>query len=133
MDININGNPGTGNTYTEIHVQHADSVNPNATTVTVTHHHYGEGKVAAKAKATEGDTNGDTAPIRAEILDYVGRLLPQLKDEWKHCYTKLWEGILDLGIVADSIYNPGKHQRTDFNRSRWLTTERIYRPDLGND
>ena len=33
MDININGNPGTGNTFTEIHVQHAGSVNPNAQTV----------------------------------------------------------------------------------------------------
>lgn len=117
MDININGNPGTGNTFTEIHVQHADNVNPNATTVTVTHHHYGEGQVAPKAKATGGDTNVDTALIRTEILNYVDRLRPQLNGEWKHGYTKLWEGILDLGIVADSIYKPGKQQRTNFNRS----------------
>lgn len=135
MDININGNPGTGNTFTEINIQHADSVNPNATTVTVIHKHYGEGKAAPAAKAPDSEPAIDTAPIRAEILDYVSRLSPLLKQEWKDCYTKLWEGILDLDIVAASIYKPGKQQDTDFNRGlvaniiHYLDRHHLYRND----
>lgn len=33
MDININGNPGTGNTFQEVHITNVQNYNPNATTV----------------------------------------------------------------------------------------------------
>ena len=33
MDIKIEGNPGTGNTFQEIHIGTVQNYNPNATTV----------------------------------------------------------------------------------------------------
>lgn len=133
MDINIKGNPGTGNTFQEIKIEHADSVNPNATTVTVNHHHYGEKKTAPKAKKDEDCI--DKTPIRTEILNYVSCIRPQLKDEWKSCYMKLWEGILDLDVVEAVVYVPGKQQNTNFNRNlvatiiHYLDSRGLYKND----
>ena len=117
MDLKIEGNPGTGNTFQEIKIQNVENFNPNATTVTVTHYHYGEGKVAPKNKGKENENLIDTTPIRTEILNYVSCLRPQLKDEWKGSYMKLWEGILDLDIIASEVYHPGRQQGTNFNRN----------------
>ncbi len=133
MEIKIEGNPGTGNTFQEINIQHADSVNPNATSVTVNHHHYGDSKTAAhKAKGNDAD-NIDTTPIRTEILNYVSCLRPQLKDEWKNKYMKLWEAILDLDIIESQVYISGKQKNTNFNRNlvaniiHYLDDHQIYR------
>lgn len=132
MEINIKGNPGTGNSFTEIKIEHADSVNPNATTVTVTHNHYGEKKVAFKQQPKDAD-NIDTFPIRTEILKYISSLRPLLKEEWKSNYMKLWEGILDLDVIEAVIYHPGKQQGTNFNRSlvaniiHYLDSKGIYK------
>ena len=59
----------------------------------------------------------DVAPIREEIINYVSRLRPFLVDEQKSGYMKLWKEILDLDIIAGEVYNPGKQQGTNFNRS----------------
>lgn len=134
MNIKIEGNPGTGNTFQEINIEHADSVNPNATSVTVTHHHYGDKKAAAKATKKDDD-NIDTTPIRTEILNYVSCIRPQLKDEWKSHYMKMWEGILDLDIIAEKVYAPGKQQDTNFNRNlvaniiHYLNSRGLYKND----
>lgn len=117
MEINIKGNPGTGNSFTEIKIEHADSVNPNATTVSVIHNHYGSEKMTTSRQQPKDVDNIDTTPIRTEILNYVSCLRPLLKEEWKSCYMKLWEGILDLDIIEEQIYHPGKQQGTNFNRS----------------
>jgi len=114
MEINIKGNPGTGNTFQEIHIEHADSVNPNATTVAVTHNHYNDKREAPRAKTEVPRV--DTAPIRAEILSYVSSTRPFLKDEWKDRFMRLWEGILDLRDISAVVYNPGKQKDTNFNR-----------------
>lgn len=114
MDIDIKGNPGTGNTYTEVKIQNVESYNPNATSVTVNHNYYGDKKSQAKVK--DEDDNIDTTPIRTEILNYVSCIRPHLKDEWKNRYMKLWEGILDLDVIAAVIYTPGKQKGTNFNR-----------------
>ncbi len=115
MDINIKGNPGTGNTYQEIKIEHADSVNPHATTVTVNHYHYGEKKAEPKTK--KPDDQIDTMPIRTEILNYISSIRPLLKDEWKSGYMKMWEDILDLDIIKEQVYYPGRQQKTNFNRN----------------
>lgn len=134
MEINIKGNPGTGNSFTEIKIEHADSVNPNATTVTVTHNHYGE-KMAISKQQSKDDDNIDTTPIRTEILNYVSCLRPLLKVEWKSSYMKLWEGILNLDVIEAVIYHSGKQQGTNFNRSlvaniiHYLDSKGIYKDD----
>lgn len=69
------------------------------------------------ASTTPSDEKIDVAPIRAEILNYVSRLRPFLVDEQKSGYMKLWKEILDLDIIASEVYNPGKQQGTNFNRS----------------
>lgn len=40
MDLKITGNPGTGNTFQEVHIGTVQNYNPNATTVI--NHNYGE-------------------------------------------------------------------------------------------
>ena len=131
MEIKIEGNPGTGNTFQEIKIQHVENFNPNATSVTVTHNHYGDKKSGSQVKADEDTV--DTTPIRTEILNYVSCIRPLLKDEWKSSYMKLWEGILDLDVIADAVYKPGKQQDTNFNRAlvaniiHYLGSHHIYR------
>jgi len=115
MHLIIEGDPGTGNTYQEINIQHVENYNPAATTV---NNYYGTrapGKSAANT--TQNDRNVDTTPIRSEILNYVSRLRPFLVDKEKNGYMKLWEEILALDIIAGEVYNPGKQQGTNFNRS----------------
>lgn len=36
MDLKITGNPGTGNTFQEVHIGTVQNYNPNATTVSTT-------------------------------------------------------------------------------------------------
>lgn len=59
----------------------------------------------------------ETQPIREQILAYVSCLSGLVSDHWKSRYMKLWEGILDLDIVAGEVYSPGKQQGTNFNRN----------------
>lgn len=40
MEINIKGDPGQGNTFQDIHIDHVDNFNPNATTVV--NNYYGD-------------------------------------------------------------------------------------------
>ena len=115
MNINIKGNPGTGNTYQEITIQHVENYNPAATTV---NNYYGTRAPGKKAASTTlGGETIDVAPIREEIINYVSRLRPFLVDEQKSGYIKLWREILDLDIIASEVFNPGKQQGTNFNRS----------------
>ena len=115
MHLIIEGDPGTGNTYQEINIQHVGNYNPAATTV---NNYYGTRASGKKASSTS-TTNEviDVAPIRQEILNYVSRLRTFLVDAQKSGYMKLWGEILDLDIIAGEIYNPGKQQGTNFNRS----------------
>ena len=115
MNINIKGNPGTGNTYQEITIQHVENYNPAATTV---NNYYGT-RAPGKKAASTSTTNEviEIAPIRQEILNYVSRLRTFLVDEQKSGYMKLWKEILDLDIIASEVYNVGKQQGTNFNRS----------------
>lgn len=114
MKIDITGNPGTGNSFTEIHINNVENYNPNAQTVI----NYNYGTRAKKGSETrQSNDNIDTTPIRQEILSYVSRLKPYLIDEWKQGYDKLWNDILDITEVSTQIYNPGKQQDTNFNRN----------------
>jgi hypothetical protein len=123
----IEGNPGSGNTF--INVGTAYNVNPNAKEVNNTFI-MGNGKEAAAAikeamgtkpeslydRMKEPEENIDCTPIRTEILNYVSRVRPLLKEEAKSSYMKMWEDILDLPEVAALVYKPGKQWGTNFNR-----------------
>lgn len=136
MEIKIEGNPGTGNTFQEINIGHIEHNYPNATTVTNTYINgtcegtetaeppqFGQSAESVDYTTNLRDTmreplgNIDITPIRKEILNYVSRLRPYLADEYKSNYMKLWEAILDLDIIEKHIYIPGKQQNTNFNRN----------------
>ena len=120
MEIKIEGDPGTGNTFQEINIGHIEHNYPNATTVTNT---YINGTREEADTTSLRDTmkepleNVDITPIRTEILNYVSRLRPYLAPEYKSSYMKLWEDILDLDIIEKHVYYPGKQQDTNFNRN----------------
>lgn len=71
--------------------------------------------------------------IRAEILEYVNKLRLYVNNDWKSRYTKTWEEILDLEIIAQEVYTPGRQQGTDFNRNlvaniiHFLDSQKVYR------
>lgn len=135
MEIKIEGNPGTGNTFQEINIGHIEHNYPTATTVTNTYINGArEGTETAEPQSGQSaesvdystnlrDTmrepleNIDITPIRTEILNYVSRLRPYLADEYKSSYMKLWDAILALDIIEKYIYLPGKQQDTNFNRN----------------
>lgn len=117
MEIKIEGDPGTGNTYNEVkqefHIGHVENLNPNATTV---NNYYGT-RAKGDTPAAAPTPPPPSEAARAEILAYVDRLRCDLRDEWKSKYRHLWEDILDITVVKSHIYNPGKQQGTNFNRN----------------
>ncbi len=115
MKIDITGNPGTGNTFQEYHIQHIDNFNPNATTVI--NNYNSEVKQTNKELDHRGVPEKDTEPIKVEILKYVSKLKPCLADKWKSKYDKVWNNILNLPSVTEKVFEPGKQQGTNFNRN----------------
>ncbi len=114
MDININGNPGTGNTFTEVHINNVETYAPNATTVV--NNHYGDRK---SPQPPTDKTAGEAERLqrRMEIMHYVGNLKSYVAAEWKNRYETLWRSILDIPQVAALVYEPGKQKDTTFNRN----------------
>ncbi len=51
------------------------------------------------------------------IINYVDRLEPMVKKEIRDTYYELWNGILELKEVKQSVYDKGKQQGTTFNRN----------------
>ena len=114
MDIKIKGNPGTGNTFMEINIHHVDNLYTTAPVPSDNKDGTHAGRQGAAAQAAPPE---DTALLRREILDYVSRLCTYLADGWKSSYRRTWEDILDIGVVSAAVYNPGKQQKTNFNRT----------------
>ena len=114
MEVKIDGNPGTGNTFQEIKIGYVENYVPNATTVI--NNHYGEsGK--AKPQTDKETSKADLLVRRGEIMQYVGNLRPYVSEKWKNRYEATWHAILDLPAVAAVIYEPGKQKDTSFNRN----------------
>ena len=110
MEIKIQGDPGTGNTFQEIHIGNVQNYVPNATTVI--NHNYG-----SSPKAKDKDPDGiDHPSIRQEIVNYVGKTLKLVERKWQDRYLDLWNDILDLEVVADEVYDRGRQKGTLFNR-----------------
>lgn len=113
MDIKIEGNPGTGNTFQEIHINNVETYAPSATTVV--NNHYGDRK-ASQAATDPVSGNADRIRRRAEILQYVGNLKPHVASGWKNRYESLWRSVLELPEVSATVYEPGRQKDTTFNR-----------------
>lgn len=114
MDIKIEGNPGTGNHFTDIHIHHVETYAPNA--ATVINNHYGDRKPFRQPSDAVGREE-DRLQSRSEIMQYVGNLKPFVASSWKNRYESLWQDIMDMPEVAASIYDPGKQKDTTFNRN----------------
>jgi hypothetical protein len=72
---------------------------------------YGHEKAHAK-KQSDSDLQGKKA-----VMEYVGRLKPAVKEQYRDQYDNIWEGILELSQVKAVIYDKGKQQDTTFNRN----------------
>lgn len=121
MDINITGNPGTGNTFADIHIGYVQNYNPNATTVI--NNNYGD-KPKATPPAEKPLQDAEKEQRKSEILDYVSRLKDCVARDWKNRYETLWKEILALPEVDAVVYDPGKQKGTSFNRN--LLARMIY-------
>ncbi len=155
MDIKIEGNPGTGNTFQEIHIGSVGTYNNAA----VINNYYGTNGEQYREKKKQEGTENDTpdnpdhsipdnrrldrreeseeeinrSRIRAEILDYVSRVRPLVRLDKRDRYMQMWEGILELDAVRPFVYKTGKQKRTNFNRKlianilHHLDTRHIYK------
>lgn len=113
MEVKTDGNPGTGNHYTEIKQEiHIGSVGVynNATTINNT---YQDGRLVETKK---DEAVGESEAVRKEIMVYVGKTLCLVEEKWKPIYKDLWNDILNLNEVKAEVYDPGRQQGTTFNR-----------------
>ena len=113
MDIKIEGNPGTGNSYTEINIEHIENNYPSVTSVV--NNYYGK-----RMPEQTADAPIDKAAKREMILDYVCRTRDFVRNPWRKKYRELWSDILDLPEVDAMIYDPGRQKGTDFNRNKLM-------------
>ena len=132
MDIKIDGNPGTGNTFCEYNINTVNTFAPQASTVTNTtvNNYHGDRK-PAQATPSKAVEEALLVQRQQEILDYVGRLKSYVSPAWKNRYESTWRSILALPEVAAQVYEPGKQKDTTFNRN--LVANIIYIMYNGHD
>lgn len=113
MNIKIEGDPGTGNTFMEINIQHVENFYPASYMPT------NNNGSRARHQDIPQQSIGlvDESSLRSEILTYVNCLRPFLADKWKGNYQQMWESILDTDVVSEVVYHTGKQQGTNFNRN----------------
>lgn len=114
MEINIKGDPGQGNTFRDIHIDHVDNFNPNATTVV--NNYYGDKQKSVPA-AEKVLQDAEREKRKADIMQYVAKLAQYVSKDWKNRYETLWKNILALPEVEAEVYEPGKQKGTTFNRN----------------
>ena len=114
MEINIKGNPGTGNTFQEVHIGTVQNYNPNATTVI--NNNYGD-KPKAASSPDNNLTDAEREHLKSEIMTYVSRIKQYVANEWKNRYETTWRSVLDIPEVESLVFNPGKQKNTLFNRN----------------
>lgn len=114
MDINIKGNPGTGNTFQEVHIGTVQNYNPNATTVI--NYNYGD-KPKAMSSPDNNMTDDEREHLKSEIMTYLSRIKQYVANEWKNRYETTWRSVLDIPEVKSIVFSPGKQKDTLFNRN----------------
>ena len=121
MEVKIDGNPGTGNTFQEVKINYVENYVPNATTVI--NNHYGDSK-KVQCRDHKVQCEVDLLTRRDEIMRYVSNIKQFVAKEWQNRYEAVWDSILDLPVVAAVIFDPGKQKDTTFNRN--LVANLIY-------
>lgn len=114
MDINIQGDPGSGNTFTDIHINNVETFAPNATTVI--NNHYGDDR-KPRTSSDSPLQSAEQAQRKAEIMQYVSNLKQYVTSEWSNRYEATWQAILRLPEVSSIVCEPGKQKDTTFNRN----------------
>lgn len=114
MDINIKGNPGTGNTFQEVHIGTVQNYNPNATTVI--NYNYGD-KPKAMSSPDNNMTDDEREHLKTEIMTYVSRIKQYVANEWRNRYETTWRSVLDIPEVKSIVFSHGKQKDTLFNRN----------------
>lgn len=114
MDINIKGNPGTGNTFQEVHIGTVQNYNPNATTVI--NYNYGD-KPKAMSSPDNNMTDDEREHLMTEIMTYVSRIKQYVANEWRNRYETTWRSVLNIPEVKRIVFSPGKQKDTLFNRN----------------
>ena len=121
MDIEKDANLGSGNIIQEFNINTVHHLYPNAQTV-INNIGSGNEKAIDNSKAEKPKSKKlmeecEISSIRAQIKHYVNCLIGQVVGSWISHYDKLWDGILDLPVVAAKVYDRGKQQNTNFNRN----------------
>lgn len=110
MDIKIDGNPGTGNTFQQININGpVQNLVPNATQVV--NNYYGTSK-----RGRDAEPVVDKAAVRKKILEDVGKLLDMLYKPKQAIWMSLWSGILELPEVRHDVYDRGNNHDTIYSR-----------------
>ena len=109
MDIKIEGNPGTGNTFQEIKIGKVENYNPAATMV-INHYYDSHVKPQDESKASVNKEY-----VRQEILQYVEKTRQYVAFAWQNQYMALWVDILELPEVQAVVYTPGQKSDKCFN------------------
>lgn len=121
MEIKIEGNPGTGNTFIENKYEHVENNFPAVKEVTIIQGTDGQcHKQLTTAVERPSTEDGYKVGKRADILKYVEKTLPFVLYQWKDKYMPLWNDILNLPEVDRIIYQRGRQQKTSFNRKEVL-------------
>ena len=113
MKIDITGDPGTGNTYMEIHIGSVHNFNPNLTTVNYNYN----GASQKPTKVISELPHAERELLKVAILQYVAKLAQYVSNEWKNRYHTLWKNILEIPEVEAEVFNPGRQKGTTFNRN----------------
>ena len=131
MEIKIEGNPGTGNHYTEVKIDRIENNFPNVKEVKIIKGADGSQTVTTPGMETSpapvsttplpaNDPEAVKAAKRSDIIKYVGNTLQLVNYLWKDKYMDLWDDILNIPEVDAIIYKKGRQQRTSFNRKEVL-------------
>ena len=64
-------------------------------------------------KAKEVQTEG----IRQSVMEYVGRLMPVVAEDFRDNFCRIWQEILEQESVSRVIYERGSQKGTVFNRN----------------
>ncbi len=99
MEIKIEGDPGTGNSFIEVYA--------------IINNNYG---TRVKPHFSQDTTEVDKEQIRPKIISYVKKTIDKVSPDWKNKFEALWQDILNLNEVDIMVYNPGEQMGTDFNR-----------------
>ncbi len=120
MKIEITGNPGTGNSFSEtnVNIGYVQTYNPNATTVVVNNygHDAGDRKETAASRAGTMHDEQQVAETCGKVLAYVAKVGKFAGTGWEEKHEQLWNDILQLREVRNEVCNIGRQQSTEFNR-----------------